>query len=300
MKPAVMLLFICLAVSMKGQKVHTTSGKVVRIENFQSEFIQPRNVDVWLPEDYNPQNEYAVLYMHDGQMLFDSTSTWNKQEWQVDEVAGRMQQEGSISNCLVVGVWNNGAYRHAEYFPQKPVQFLPEQIRAGLTAQNLKGNPMSDQYLLFLTKELKPYIDSHFSTKTDAANTLIMGSSMGGLISMYALCEYPEIFGGAACLSTHWVGTFERNEPIPEAFVTYLKHHLPDPATHRLYFDYGTETLDSLYEDYQLRVDEVLKEKGYTQLNWMTKKFPGADHSEKAWASRLHIPLQFLLGGKTE
>ena len=83
MKPAVMLLFICLAVSMKGQKVHTTSGKVVRIENFQSEFIQPRNVDVWLPEDYNPQNEYAVLYMHDGQMLFDSTSTWNKQEWQV-------------------------------------------------------------------------------------------------------------------------------------------------------------------------------------------------------------------------
>lgn len=300
MKPAVMLLFICLAVSMKGQKVHTTSGKVVRIENFQSEFIQPRNVDVWLPEDYNPQNEYAVLYMHDGQMLFDSTSTWNKQEWQVDEVAGRLQQEGTIRNCLVVGIWNNGAYRHAEYFPQKPMQFLPEQIRAGLTAQNLKGNPMSDQYLLFLTKELKPYIDSHFSTKTDAANTLIMGSSMGGLISMYALCEYPEIFGGAACLSTHWVGTFERNEPIPEAFVTYLKHHLPDPATHKLYFDYGTETLDSLYEDYQLRVDEVLKEKGYTQLNWMTKKFPGADHSEKAWASRLHIPLQFLLGGENE
>ena len=295
-----MLLFICLAVSMKGQKVHTTSGKVVRIENFQSEFIQPRNVDVWLPEDYNPQNEYAVLYMHDGQMLFDSTSTWNKQEWQVDEVAGRLQQEGTIRNCLVVGIWNNGAYRHAEYFPQKPMQFLPEQIRAGLTAQNLKGNPMSDQYLLFLTKELKPYIDSHFSTKTDAANTLIMGSSMGGLISMYALCEYPEIFGGAACLSTHWVGTFERNEPIPEAFVTYLKHHLPDPATHKLYFDYGTETLDSLYEDYQLRVDEVLKEKGYTQLNWMTKKFPGADHSEKAWASRLHIPLQFLLGGENE
>ena len=295
-----MLLFICLAVSMKGQKVHTTSGKVVRIENFQSEFIQPRNVDVWLPEDYNPQNEYAVLYMHDGQMLFDSTSTWNKQEWQVDEVAGRLQQEGTIRNCLVVGIWNNGAYRHAEYFPQKPMQFLPEQIRAGLTAQNLKGNPMSDQYLLFLTKELKPYIDSHFSTKTDAANTLIMGSSMGGLISMYALCEYPEIFGGAACLSTHWVGTFERNEPIPEAFVTYLKHHLPDPATHKLYFDYGTETLDSLYEDYQLRVDEVLKEKGYTPLSWMTKKFQGADHSEKAWASRLHIPLQFLLGGENE
>ena len=295
-----MLLFICLAVSMKGQKVHTTSGKVVRIENFQSEFIQPRNVDVWLPEDYNPQNEYAVLYMHDGQMLFDSTSTWNKQEWQVDEVAGRLQQEGTIRNCLVVGIWNNGAYRHAEYFPQKPMQFLPEQIRAGLTAQNLKGNPMSDQYLLFLTKELKPYIDSLFSTKTDAANTLIMGSSMGGLISMYALCEYPEIFGGAACLSTHWVGTFERNEPIPEAFVTYLKHHLPDPATHKLYFDYGTETLDSLYEDYQLRVDKVLKEKGYTPLSWMTKKFQGADHSEKAWASRLHIPLQFLLGGENE
>jgi hypothetical protein len=116
------------------------------------------------------------------------------------------------------------------------------------------------------------------------------------LISMYAICEYPKIFGGAACLSTHWPGTFSTaNNPIPDAFTNYLKSNLPDPKDHSIYFDYGDQTLDALYKPFQEKADEVMKSKGFTSKNWETKFFPGENHSEEAWAKRLSIPLLFLL-----
>lgn len=119
---------------------------------------------------------------------------------------------------------------------------------------------------------------------------------MGGLISMYAICEYPNVFGGATCLSTHWPGIFTvENNPIPEAFVTYLRTNLPYPFNHKFYFDYGDKTLDALYLPLQKKVDEVMKAKGFTHRNWITKFYPADDHSEKSWNRRLNIPLEFLL-----
>jgi predicted alpha/beta superfamily hydrolase len=114
---------------------------------------------------------------------------------------------------------------------------------------------------------------------------------MGGLISIYAICEYPEIFGGAACLSTHWPGIFfMKDNPVPQAFFTYLDTHLPAPKSHKLYFDHGTATLDAMYPALQKKVDEIIIAKGYDSANWMTKEFPGEDHSETAWHKRVHIP----------
>ena len=117
-----------------------------------------------------------------------------------------------------------------------------------------------------------------------------MGSSMGGLISLYAICEYPQVFGGAGCVSTHWLAG-------ENMLVDYFGAALPDPIDHKLYFDYGTETLDADYEPYQLRMDERLAARGYERdQNWVTRKFPGAEHSEVAWRTRVRIPLEFLLG----
>ena len=298
------LLLACEAPPPKDLPT-VTSGTIERIPLFPSIHISPRNIDIWLPEGYDKKQQYAVLYMHDGQMLYDAATTWNKQEWGVDEVMGKLIGEGIVEPCIVVGVWNGGSSRHSDYFPQKPFESLPVAFRDSLVDQ-VKRNAetalfsttvQSDAYLRFLVQELKPYVDSHYSTLTDRAHTFVAGSSMGGLISMYALCEYPAVFGGAACLSTHWVGTFEtENNPIPAAFIGYMKDHLPDPATHRLYFDYGTETLDALYEPFQLQVDSVMQEAGYSEENWQTLKFEGHDHSEKAWNKRLAIPLRFLLG----
>ncbi|NTW26607.1 MAG: alpha/beta hydrolase, partial [Lentimicrobium sp.] len=264
--------------------------------------VDARNIDVWLPDGYTEHKKYAVLYMHDGQMLFDSTINWNKQEWGVDETIGRLLNENKIKDCIVVGIWNTPK-RHAEYFPQKPFQSL-SQVQKDSVNKELQDlgrtsevfQPVSDNYLKFIVNELKPFIDQTFSTLPGPENTNISGSSMGGLISMYALCEYPEVFGGAACLSTHWPGVFSMdNNPVPDAFVNYLKEYLPDPETHKIYFDYGDQTLDALYPPLQKKADEVMIAKGFTKSNWETRFFPGEDHSEISWGRRLDIPVAFLL-----
>lgn len=297
-------LLLCLCAQLSAQMPQAASGTVQRFENFPSKYVSPRHVDVWLPEGYSTREKYAVLYMHDGQMLFDSTTTWNKQEWGVDETMSRLLAAGKIRNCIVVGIWNAGKTRHSNYFPQKPFESLPESLQDSLLYLAKRDQQSglfairvnSDHYLHFLVHELKPFIDSRFSTKKDRKNTFIAGSSMGGLISMYAICEYPKVFGGAACLSTHWPGTFAvENNPIPDAFFQYMRTHLPSPKTHTFYFDYGTATLDALYEPFQIKADQVMAAKGYTAKNWITRKFEGEDHSERAWRERLGIPLEFLL-----
>ena len=278
-------------------------GKIERLKNFRYKQIPPRPVDIWLPDTYAPDEPLPVLYMHDGQMLFDPRITWNGQSWGASQIIHTFSQVKEIRPPIVVGVWNTEA-RYAEYFPQKPFEQLPENFRSRLrNAKKEDGSNLmtadicSDNYLRFLVTELKPYIDENYATLPDQKNTFIMGSSMGGLISFYALCEYPDIFHGAACLSTHWPGIHRNeNNPIPDYFLDYFREALPSPEYHRIYFDYGSETLDALYEPHQFRVNDLMKEKGYSESNWQTLKFEGADHSENAWKERLHLPLQFLLG----
>lgn len=280
-----------------------SSGQIKRIDSFPSKYVRRRTVDVWLPDSYNSENTYAVLYMHDGQMLFDSTQTWNKQEWKVDEIVASLMAQNKIKNTIVVAIWNHADIRHSDYFPKKPFESLGEKFKDSIINNVKRGTePIfteeinSDNYLKFIVDELKPIIDANFSTLKGPDNTVVLGSSMGGLISMYAINEYPKVFGAAGCLSTHWIGVWtSENNPIPEAFFSYMSQKLPAPETHKLYFDYGTETLDASYIPYQYRVDEVLQAKGYTELNYRNVKFEGANHSENSWNKRLAVPLEFLL-----
>lgn len=291
-------------ISGYAQLPAVSSGRVVRIPDFQSVYVSPRHIDIWLPEEYDSTRKYPVLYMHDGQMLFDSSMTWNHQSWDVDEVIGKLIREKTIPPVIVVGVWNGGSWRHSDYFPQKPFEMLTRAEQDTLYASVRPegehsfrtGKVNSDNYLRFLIKEVKPMIDKRFGTRKDRSNTFIAGSSMGGLISLYAICEYPGVFGGAACLSTHWPGIFTlEGNPFPDAMRKYLKKNLPSPAKHRIYFDYGTATLDAMYPDLQKLVDGIMISKGYSEKNWITKAFPGEEHSENAWKRRLDIPLNFLL-----
>ena len=281
------------------------SGEIERIENFESSYVTARNVDIWLPEGYVASKKYSVLYMHDGQMLYDAAQSWNKQAWNMDDAATKLFQSGEATEFIIVGIWNGGSTRHFDYFPQKPFEALSDTEKDTVTAQlemvSISNSgvfkPNSDDYLKFLVNELKPYIDKTYSVHTDRKHTFVMGSSMGGLISMYAICEYPKVFGGAACLSSHWVGTFTtKNNPVPNAFLTYLRENLPNPKQHKIYFDCGDQTLDSLYPEIQKQVDEVMKKRGYESQNWLTKYFPGENHTEDAWSKRVHIPIKFLLG----
>ncbi len=304
-KNSLFIAALLLTLGLLSQEAKVSIGKIDHRHNFPSKFVAARNVDVWLPRGYSPKKKYAVLYMHDGQMLFDSTVTWNKKEWGIDETMGKLLKAKEIKDCIVVGVWNSEKFRHIEYFPQKALIYLSQEQKNDLLntvvgAEKKRlffDGPISDNYLKFLVFELKPFIDSLYSTKPDQANTFVAGSSMGGLISMYAICEYPKVFGGAACLSTHWPGTFAvENNPVPVAFLAYLTENLPSANDHKFYFDYGTATLDSTYKPFQLQADEIMKSKGYDTSNWITKEFPGEDHSENAWKKRFDIPVRFLLG----
>ncbi len=298
---SIYLLLVNSTISV-AQIPSVSTGTLQHILNFTSKYVAPHNVDVWLPDGYTTNKKYAVLYMQDGMALFDGNIMWNKQEWGVDETLGCLLREGKVKDCIVVGVWNVGAGRHSEYFPQKPFEMLPKHLQDSLyniSTNGIKlfaGKVSSDNYLKYLVKELKPYIDEHYATLTSAANTFVAGSSMGGLISLYAICQYPKIFGGAACLSTHWTGTFTAsNNPIPAAFITYLSKHLPSAKNHKIYFDHGDQTLDALYAPFQLQADAIMRLKGYKDGNFLSLEYPGADHSEKSWSKRLDVPLMFLL-----
>lgn len=300
-----LLTFIIFSFPLFAQPIVTLeAGSLHRILTFESKYIGARVIDIWLPTDYDRKKEYATLYMHDGQMLFDAKTTWNKQEWGVDEVMNHLLTNQRIKNTIVIGIWNNGDKRHPEFFPNKPFQSLNESDKKIVTEElisigRIKSTfrPTSDSYLKFMVEELKPYIDRTFSTNPSKEFTFTMGSSMGALISMYAVCEYPEVFGGAACMSTHWVGTFSPdNNPIPKAFADYMREKLPTAQTHKMYFDHGTLTLDSLYGPFQKEIDAVMKDKGYEESNWITRVFEGAEHTENDWFKRLDVPIVFLLG----
>jgi len=281
------------------------AGRIVDLGELRSKYAEPRRVVVWLPSTYRPGGpRHAVLYMHDGQNLFDKRTAGYGMEWQIDETLDRLIRQKKVRPTIVVGIWNTPR-RLREYVPSKAFAHLPrkymEQVR-GLYG----GDPLSDGYLKFVAEELKPAIDKRFRVKSDRANTAIMGSSMGALISLYAIDEYPQVFGSAAMVSTHWPLLLPANggksvsddeyEAVSSAFERYLDPALPDPRTHRLYFDHGTETLDAVYARYQKRVDAIVAKRGYRQgANWISRNFPGQAHNEKSWAARVAIPLRFLL-----
>ncbi|MCX6238271.1 MAG: alpha/beta hydrolase-fold protein [Bacteroidia bacterium] len=288
-----LLSFFCNAQNLPK----VASGSIKRIENFQSKFVAARNVDVWLPDDYDTTKKYNVVYMHDGQMLFDSTQTWNKKEWGVDETFSRLIKDRKIERCIVVAIWNTGVNRISEYFPNKIFSQLDTKTQTMFTEKYTNGKPANgDNYLKFMVNELKPYIDQNFSTYPDKDHTFVIGSSLGATISLYAINEYPEVFGGAACLSTAWLSSIEPNYEIPTATFEYLKHHLASPMGHKIYMDYGTGESDKTYEMTQSFVDLIAKGKGFGESNYLSKVFDKDEHNEIAWSKRLNIPIEFLMG----
>ena len=262
---------------------------MIRHENFPSRHVPARHVEVWLPPAYDQgHGRYPVLYMHDGQNCFNAADCGFGVAWDAQGAMARLAAAGQARPAIIVGVGSSLARRTLLYRPARPFLALSAPARRAALAGR-GGPPDSDAYLAFLVEEVKPFLDATYRTLPGRADTFVMGSSMGGLISLYALCEYPDVFGGAGCLSSHW--------PAVEGVIApYLRDHLPDPATHWLYFDYGTTTLDALYAPGQAVVDGEMAAAGYSRGdNWQTLAFPGAAHNEIAWAERVRIPLRFLL-----
>ncbi len=257
-------------------------------------------IDVLLPEGYTPENQYPVIYMHDGQNLYDAATTWNHQAWEIDRACRRLVKDEGLQPVIVVGIHSDPARRVAQLMPQKAVERTD--LASLLSEVKLKGEPiLGDQYASFVVNTLKPLIDSTYSTLSDPAHTAVMGSSMGGLMSLYLICEYPEVFGAAGCLSTHWYGSLPIEKEFGGAMIDYVQNNLPDPSTHRLYFDHGTTTIDAYYGPWETRALLAAQERGYRYgINLDSFIDYGAPHEESAWAGRVDRPLRFIIMSQRE
>lgn len=292
-------LFILLALfSFASQAYQVSSGKL-EITTVPSRYIDSaRKIFIWQPANTVIDEETKILFAHDGKMLFDAQQTWNKQEWGVDEAVAQLIAEQAIHNVVVVGIENAGAQRRAEYFPRQAWPYL---VAPGKLSEHphlwAMDSLFADDYLAFLINELKPFLQQRYGLNTRKANSFLLGSSMGGLISLYALAEYPSEFAGAAALSTHWPGSLpmQGTEQISDAILAYFTRQLPAAGGHKIYFDYGDATLDQYYPPLQAKMDKIMRHKGYTERNYRSDFYPDAEHSETAWQARLKVPLQFLL-----
>ena len=292
MKKLSFMLIAALAAAACNDEVSVVGNLTIN-EGFESAYVERRAVRVWTPADYDPSVKYDVIYMHDGQNLFDASITWNHQEWGVDEVLSQMFAAGEIRPCIAVGI-DNSPLRYEEYYPS----MICDDVPAGVLPEDFKA--LGDEYLQFVVEEVKPWIDSTYSTWGDPDHTFIMGSSCGGLISSYALCRYPEVFGGAACLSTHSSlmnpHTNIDQKPASVVYLEYLRANLPADTEHILYMDCGDCPIDSAYKESQAAINQMIDELDWNEENYMYRFFPGQSHSENDWRSRLDIPVRFLLG----
>lgn len=236
---------------------------------YSAELGNHRDVQVYLPPSYQSSGRhYPVVYMQDGQNLFDPTTSFAG-EWRVDDTLERLAPEGV--EAIVVGVPNMGEQRIDEYSPfRDPV----------------KGGGRGDAYVEFLARTLKPEIDRRFRTRLERSHTGIMGSSMGGLISLYAFFKEPRVFGFAGVMSPAlW---FARG-----AILKYVEPHAD--WTGRIYLDVGTGEGRPTVRNARLMARLLRRTAARPRLNVMYVEGRGHSHNETAWAQRFERAVRFLL-----
>ncbi len=225
-----------------------------------------RDIIVWLPPSYNTSfKRYPVLYVHDGQNLFNPQTAFIGVDWRIDETVTALIHKRKIREVIVVGIYNSKD-RLEEY------NFF---------------TPKGKQYTNFIVRELKSFIDENYRTIKNRENTMVMGSSLGGLFSFQLIWYMSNIFGAAACLSSSfWVDNKKMiNEVTSESKPSF-------PVS--IYLDCGSEEKE-LIDDNKL-IMRKLKEVGFVESkDLMTHIEENGKHTESHWAKRLNIPLEFIL-----
>jgi enterochelin esterase-like enzyme len=244
-------------------------GELIFKRDVPSEYLgRPRDVAIWTPPGYEASSEsYPVLYMHDGQNLFMPSMSFTGIDWGVDESIVRLVEAGKIPPMIVVGPFNSGASRLKEYAPEQDAAL----------------------YAKFLIEELKPMIDAEYRTRPGRDHTAVMGSSMGGIVSLYLAYHHPDVFGMAGCLST---------TVRPPDRALYKKAWREDTPLHRvrLWVDYDAPRPSDEKGSYRWQSDEFLKQWDWLQGESFVIKGIAGEHNEAAWRARLDEVMLFLFG----
>ena len=256
------------------EKQHTATSNVkILNENFKIPQLKTtRKIWIYLPPDYHTSNKkYPVIYMQDGQNLFDGFTSFSG-EWNVDETLNQIFMETGQS-AIVIGIDNGGETRLAEYSPWNNEKY--------------KTKGKGDLYLEFLTKTLKPYIDKTYRTQKQASKNMVMGSSMGGLISLYASVKYPAVFGKAGIFSpAFWF--------VSKDLKTYLNKNQNNLKNSKFYFVAGKNEDETMAPEIET-VNELLLKKSVPEKNIVIKIDEDGTHSENYWRRELKQALIWLL-----
>jgi len=263
---------------VSGQK-KSTAAKNVTVLTKEFEILKlhrKRTVRLYLPPGYHKSNEaYPVMYMHDAQNIFDA-ETASYGEWGVDETLNKLYRDKNFK-VIVVGIDNGGSKRLDEYSPWK---------------NDAYGGGEGDQYLDFLVKTLKPYIDSNYKTLTDKKNTAIVGSSMGGLISHYAALKYPTVFGK--------IGVFSPAFWFSPEVKDFSKKHGGLKDTRMYFLAGGKEGSNTAFNEISQTVKDMnsmvktLKNHGFAPENVTSKVVPEGKHNEKLWRTNFEESMLWL------
>jgi predicted alpha/beta superfamily hydrolase len=274
-------------------------GSIDTLQLDSYDHIQDRPIYVWKPKNYNTKLKYNVLLMHDGQMLFDGKSTWNKQEWRADEIADSLIKRKLVPPFIIVAVPNVEGYSTTDYFPEDPFLELPKNIQKELL-RDQKDDINSNHYLEYLSEHVMKAVRLKYSTSNKSTGTCIAGASMGGLISWYGMCSQTETFGNAICMSTHWPGSnpTKFGDTIFTAFSNYLFNtgglRYAARKGGKIYFDCGDKTLDAYYPAFQKKIDFIVRGKDFNYGNTTTVYAKDAEHNEAAWSKRLANAILFV------
>jgi predicted alpha/beta superfamily hydrolase len=257
---------------MMGSPVSAPELRLHR--KFRSRFLEPlRTLVVFVPPGYerNLQKRYPVLYMHDGQNLFDPTTAFGGNEWRLDDTAEELIEHGAIEPLIIVGIYNTGEQRIHEYTP---------------TADPKLGGGKADLYGRMLVEEVKPFIEKTYRAVQGAENTGLGGSSLGGLVTLHLGLKYPDVFGKLAVLSP---SVWWDNKVILREI-----EQLPAKPPLKIWLDMGTAEGGMSLEDTEMLRD-AMRAKGWSVGNDLAySEIEGATHSEKSWAERVGPFLQFL------
>ncbi|MBO6200874.1 MAG: alpha/beta hydrolase [Chryseobacterium sp.] len=260
--------------SAPKEKKHTTTSNVkILSENFTiPQLNTTRKIWIYLPPDYEiSKTKYPVIYMHDGQNLFDEFTSFSG-EWSVDETMDEIYKAMGKS-AIVIGIDNGGDKRLSEYSPWNNEKY--------------KTTGEGDLYVEFLAKTLKPYIDKTYRTEKQASKNVIMGSSMGGLISLYASAKYPTVFGKAGIFSpAFWF--------VSEDLKKYLNVNRNNLKNSKFYFVAGKNEDETMAPEIE-NVNDLLLKKSVPAKNIIVKIDEDGTHSESYWKRELKASLIWLL-----
>ena len=306
---------LCLFLFFSFAKAELSTGFIEKayISNGNNE----RVIQIYYPASKKINAETKFIIINDGEELFSEEDSWHGGAWNIDNSFLELKKQGIELNLVVIAIHSAKRFkgkiidetrRYSEYFPKQAIGFFNKGFKKSTYSFLIDKESLN--YPEFLVNEVIPFIEGRFDVKLSSSNLGVIGASMGGLSAINTVLEYPEYFGFAGCISTHWVGIkpseyislpFSKDpfitgdEDTAKAIKKYIASKINNLNEKRIYFDHGTVGLDSLYGNPQTEINELFKING---IEFQSKVFEGHDHGTNFFGERFGPMILYLLYSK--